>query len=209
MDLVHNDDDDQDDGDKNDLGEYYQEILMCETVFDAENDDVDTVREDENDVGDPGNANTEIKDGNTYDANYDNADAGDMKDGDSDDADMDEANYDNAGDSDAQTTKANDYGIDNVNAADTDKDDDVSNDSADADADNDDASPNSKCGVIYDIDTNDDGTDRNNHIDDPDNADAHHDLALLYGVVQYCIAPVILVQYVNLKPPEKGRFYHK
>ena len=48
---------------------------MSEIVFDTKNDDADTFIEDGDEVVDPGNANTERKDGDPDDTNADNADA--------------------------------------------------------------------------------------------------------------------------------------
>ena len=72
--------------------------------------------------------------------------------------------------------EANDAGIDNVEAADTDIDDAYYNATDDAEAENYEAIPNERDGVINDIDDNDEVTDTKNYdIDDPANTDTQHD----------------------------------
>ena len=99
-----------------------------------------------------------------------------MKYGDSGDADMDGPNSGDADGSDDDINKANDSGIDNVEAADADIADADSNSDDDTDTDNSDASPNANYGFRDDIYNNDDCIEKNNpEMDDPDNTDAYHD----------------------------------
>ena len=121
----------------------------------------------------------------------------------------DDANaYNDYADShDAHNTKTNDYDTYNVEAADDDIADANYNSTVDADADISDYSPNTKDDVSDDIDANDYGTYTNNPaIDGLEAADDQNDLALLSSAVQRFLAPVILVRYVNLKHPDKGKF---
>ena len=69
---------------------------------------------------------------------------------------MDNPNYDNVDGYNDDITKANDTGTYNVEAADTDIDDDDSNAADDDDADNADAITNAKDGVIYDVENDTD-----------------------------------------------------